>query len=160
MSLNDNEIKKKKKGRPTLYTAELAEEICEIIATNSFGLSILCKQNPHWPDRSNVYEWLRKYPEFREKYAQAKEDQVETYVELIQEMLEEDHHYVDDNGNERVDVGLLRLKIDAIKWQAGKLKAKKYGDRSETLQLDKDQELYKAAMEHKHRLDEMNKKPY
>jgi Bacteriophage Sf6, terminase small subunit-like len=159
VSISDNEIKKKR-GRPTLYTPELADEICDVVATNSCGISTLCEQNPHWPAKTNLYIWLRKYPDFRNKYTQAKEDQVETYVELMQEVLEEEHHYIDENGNKRVDVGLLRVKIDVIKWQAGKLKAKKYGDKLETLQLDKDSELHKSVMEHKHRLDELNKKDY
>lgn len=115
-------------GRPTKYTPELAEEICEAVASSSDGLRILCDQNPHWPARANIFIWLRKYPEFRDLYTLAKKEQSDVMVDYLQELLAEDHHYTDDNGNHRTDVSLLRVKVDAIKWQAGKLNPHVYGD--------------------------------
>lgn len=116
-----------KKGRPTKYTHGLAEEICEAIASSPHGLSILCSQNSHWPDRTNIFIWLRKYPDFRDKYTQCKQQQGEVFIDYIQELMAEEHKYEDELGNERIDVGMLRLKIDTIKWQAGKLLPKQYG---------------------------------
>lgn len=117
-----------KVGRPSKYTPELAEDICQTVASSSDGLRILCAQNPHWPERSNIFIWMRKHPEFRLLYTSAKREQSEVMVDYLQELLAEDHHYMDDNGNERLDVGMLRLKVDAIKWQAGKLNPHVYGD--------------------------------
>ena len=115
-----------KRGRPSKYTLELAEEICQSVASSSDGLRILCAQNPHWPDRSNIFIWLRKHPEFRDLYTLAKKEQSEVMIDYLQELLAEDHHYMDENGNERLDVAMLRVKVDAIKWQAGKLNLNKY----------------------------------
>ncbi len=116
-----------RKGRPTKYTPELAEEICDSIASSSDGLSLLCSQNPHWPARQNIFIWLRKYSDFRDNYTRAKQQQGEVFVDHLQELMAEEHKYQDEFGNERIDVGMLRLKIDTIKWQAGKLLPKQYG---------------------------------
>ena len=120
-----------KGGRPTKYTPGLAEEICDVVASSSDGLRVLCEKNPHWPHRSNIFIWLRKYESFRDKYTQAKKDQSEVFVDYIQELMAEEHKYFDENGNERIDTSMLRLKIDTIKWQAGKLNPRLYGTISE-----------------------------
>lgn len=148
-------------GRPTKYTPELADEICSAIESSEKGLQHLCNENPHWPERANIFIWLRKYPEFQFKYTQAKESQVEVNVDYIQEMANEPHHYIDDIGNERVDVSLLRVKIDALKWKAAKLKPKKYGDRIEIEQKTEENERLKAELlELKAKLDAQHKKDY
>lgn len=115
------------KGRQTLYTEELAEEICDVVSSSATGLSILCKERPHWPARQNIYIWLRKYPSFRDKYTLARKEQTHVYVDDVFEMMQEDHHYTDDNGNIRVDVPMLRLKLDHMKWHVGKLNSPVYG---------------------------------
>jgi hypothetical protein len=147
----------KKLGRPTLYTEALAQEICEVVATHPNGLTTLCNERPHWPHVANVYIWLRKYQSFRDSYTKAKEEQVEVSVDLMQTMMDEDHHFKDAEGNTRVDVGMLRVKVDAIKWQAGKLKPKKYGD-SKNEEINK--EIDADVFARKHALDEKNKKEY
>lgn len=119
-----------KKGAPTKYTEELANEICDAIASSRCGLQTLCQQNPHWPAKANIFIWLRKYPAFRDQYTRAKQDQGFVSVDYMQELMNEGHHYIDENGNERVDVGMLRVKIDAIKWQAEKLLSKQYGQKA------------------------------
>lgn len=120
------------RGRPTKYTPELADEICAAIASSELGLVHLVKQNPHWPERANIFIWRRKYPEFRDKYTRAKIDQVEVSVEYMQELMNEPHKYFDEElGREVVDVSMMRLKMDAIKWQASKLMPKKYGDQKD-----------------------------
>ena len=147
-----------KVGRPSLYTPELAQEICEKIASSELGLANLVKENPHWPDRANIFIWMRKHSEFRDMYAKAKEEQVEVCVDYLQEMANEPHHYIDDNGNQRIDVGMLRVKMDAVKWTASKLKAKKYGDikQQENVNQEVDDDIKKRYAE----MDERNKKEY
>lgn len=122
----------KKMGRPTKYTPELADEICDAIASSELGLAHLVEANPHWPARQNVFLWIRKYPEFRDKYAKAKEDQTEVCVEYMQEVMNEPHKWVDEEtGLTKIDVPMLRLKMDSMKWHASKLKPKKFGDTKE-----------------------------
>lgn len=148
---------KKKMGRPTKYTAELAEEICDVIASHPNGLSKLCAEREHWPVAANIFIWLRKYPDFREQYTRAKIDQVEASINLMQEMMDEPHKYHDEYGNVRVDVSMLRVKYDAIKWQASKLQPKQYGDVKQEEHRDG---LLEDALQRKQALDEKNKKEF
>lgn len=150
-----------KMGRPTKYSVELADEICEKISSNSCGLQTLCFENPHWPERSVIFVWMRRYPDFKHKYAVAKYEQVEVDIDDYQEIMSEEHTYVDEFGNKRIDVPMLRAKLDAIKWKAGKLMPKKYGNDNavEDLKTKTDLLLNECKLL-KDQLDEKNKKDY
>jgi hypothetical protein len=124
-------------GRPTKYTPELAEEICDAIACDSKGLRRLCNENQHWPARNNIYHWIKKYPDFRTRYAQAKEHQIESFIDEILEI-------ADDTSNDTVIktnkdgqeyevcnsewINRSRLRVDTRKWLAAKLCPKIYGE--------------------------------
>ena len=149
----------KKLGRPTMYTPKLADEICEAIASSELGLCHLVDQNPHWPSRQQIFVWRRRYQDFADKYTKAKEDQVEVSVEHMQEIMNEPHRYVDlTTGFEKLDTSMLRLKMDAIRWQAGKLKPKKFGDNKvqEPVNTEVDEDCKKRFNE----MDERNKKEF
>lgn len=118
-----------KVGRPSLYNDKLADEICSAIASSEKGLAHLVQYNMHWPSRQNIFIWLQNYPEFRDKYYKAKEGQAEVMVDAMQQLIDEAHKYTDkETGLVKIDVPLLKLKIDTMKWHASKLKPKKYGE--------------------------------
>ena len=79
----------------------------------------------------SLHAWLNARPEM---YARAREQQAD---KLVADMLEIadfglNDTYQDDNGNVRTDqdvVARSRLRVEARKWLAGKMNAKKYGDR-------------------------------
>lgn len=79
----------------------------------------------------SLHVWLNARPEM---YARAREQQAD---KLVADMLEIADYglndtYQDDNGNVRTDqdvVARSRLRVEARKWLAGKMNAKKYGDR-------------------------------
>lgn len=128
-------------GRPTDYTPELAEEICDAIASDSKGLCRLCKENDHWPARKNIYQWFKKYPDFRNKYMQAKEHQIEAIVDEVLEIADDTSHdtiiKTDNDGHEKEVcnsewINRSRLRIDTRKWLAAKLAPKLYGDKQTT----------------------------
>lgn len=148
----------KKNGRPSKYTIELGEEICDAIATSELGLAHLVEANPGWPHRANIFNWLRKHPEFRDNYYKAKEDQTEVCVEYMHEIMNEQHKYVDENGLVKIDVPMLKLKVETMKWHVGKLKPKKYGDIKvqEHVNTEVDEDCKKRFLE----LDERNKKDF
>lgn len=150
---------KKPIGRPTGYNDKIADEICDAIASSEKGLAHLCEANPHWPARQHIFVWLRKYPAFYDKYTRAKESQVEVCVDYMQELMNEPHKFVDEEtGFTRLDVPMLRTKMDAIKWQAGKLKPKKYGEnRNEEIGNGL---IHEDIVKRKHELDEKNKKEF
>lgn len=152
-------VAKNKGGRPTKYEIKLATEICDAIASSVLGLYDLCQLNPHWPDRSSIYLWLRRHKEFSEMYAKAKEDQTEVSVDYMQALMNEPHkHYDEDAGRTICDVGMMRLKMDAIKWQAAKLKPRKYGDVKQEEVANN--EIHEDTMKRKQEMDAKYKKEF
>ena len=78
------------------------------------------------------------------------------------EMMEEPHIYEDESGNRRVDVSMIRAKMDAIKWQASKLQPKKYGDqyiRADNVTIS-DKETHDDIAQRLAKLDDDNKKDH
>jgi len=149
----------KKLGRPTNYTPKLADEICDAIASSELGLAHLVDANEHWPARGTIFIWMRRHPEFRDKYTAAKEDQQDVCVEYMQEILNEPHKYIDkETGSTRIDVSMLRVKIDTMKWQASKLKPKKFADKIDM--SIPENEILEDSLKRKQELDAKNKKDF
>jgi hypothetical protein len=128
-------------GRPTDYTPELADEICDKIATSPRGLIALCAENPHWPSRETIYAWKRSKKEFSDKYTQAKIDQIEPLVDECIDIADDTSQDTlvryDHNGDEYETcnnefINRSRLRIDTRKWFASKLAPKIYGDKKTT----------------------------
>jgi hypothetical protein len=123
----------KETGRPSKYSEELANEICELIATSSMGLNHICKKLQIAP--SSVYKWLIENPNFSEKYTRAREAQADFMAEEIIEIADDssqDLAGIDDYGNKienREFVNRSKLRVDARKWAASKLAPKKYGEK-------------------------------
>lgn len=122
-------------GRPTKYTEELANTICEQTATTSKSLRSICTELNLGV--STVLEWLAngKYKEFTDKYARAKESQADAMFEEIIEIADDEAKDLLDGefgpqGNAAA-VQRAKLRVDARKWAASKLAPKKYGDKIE-----------------------------
>lgn len=79
----------KKIGRPTIYTTDIAEEICDGVACSSKGIGLLCKENKHWPCPDTIFRWRKIYKDFSEQYARAKECQVEAIIDDILEIADD-----------------------------------------------------------------------
>ena len=63
--------KKAKRGRPSKYTPELVEEICERISKGE-PLRQICRDE-HMPGWRSVYDWQAKDPDFLARIAHARE---------------------------------------------------------------------------------------
>ena len=107
--------------RPTAYTPELGDLICEGIA-DKIPLARLCKETEELPSARTVYSWLRTNPEFLQNYEWAKEDQADYLAEDCLGI-------ADDPLLEPAD---KRIRVDTRKWLASKFKVKKYGDKITT----------------------------
>ena len=109
---------KRRPGRPSSYTKETADEICRRIAEGE-SLRRICFDD-HIPDKVTILRWLQENGEFRTHYTRAREDQAESFFdEAI------------DIAREHEDPQKARVIVDTLKWAAGKLKPKKYGDKIE-----------------------------
>jgi len=108
-----------------MYTDELAEEMCELIADGRSLREITVVDG--MPDLRTIRRWLRDNESFRLQYVRAKEEQAETYEEMM----------LSTARNEE-DVNRARLIVDTMKWTAAKLKPKKYGDKIDMTTNGKD----------------------
>lgn len=119
-------------GQPSKYSQRIADQICESLAEGQ-SLRRICAADG-MPRLSSIFRWLESNQPFREQYARAREIQAETLAAEILDIADESSRdtYVDENGHTRTDwevVGRSRLRVDARKWIASKLKPKVYGDR-------------------------------
>lgn len=130
-------IDKGKDGRPTLYSAELGLEICVRLAEGE-SIRSICRDDS-MPCRTTVFNWLLdpKRKEFLNQYESAREMQAETLADEITDIADNStNDYMfrmggDDNKEvaNPENIQRSRLRIDARKWIASKLKPKKYGDK-------------------------------
>ncbi len=119
-------------GRNTDYTQELADNICERISTGE-SLRSICK-DADMPRLATIFRWLANNKSFSDQYARAREEQAETLADEIVQIADDglNDTYVDENGNQRTDQDVIarsRLRVEARKWVASKLKPKKYGEK-------------------------------
>lgn len=125
-------IKEKNKGgRPSGLTAEIAEMVCEGVASGK-STRVMCLTAGI--SQSMLWRWLDKVDWFREQYARAKERCADVYAEEIIEIADDSigDMRMDKSGNKVVDqevVARARLRIDARKWYASKVAPKRYGER-------------------------------
>lgn len=120
------------RGRPTDYTNDIAVAICKRLACGE-SLRAICSDDD-MPDRSTVYDWLFRMPDFADQYTRAREEQAETMADDIVAIADEtiNDWIITERGNEVVNTEAIarsKLRVEARKWVAAKLKPKKYGDK-------------------------------
>lgn len=132
-------------GRPSTFTAEIADRICERLAGGE-SLKSICTL-PDFPSERTVISWLNKgdtEPEkhadlalFVRQYACAREAQAERIFDEILEIADDGRNdwMTRQLGETEIEVPnhehiqRSRLRVDARKWMAGKLAPKRYGDK-------------------------------
>jgi hypothetical protein len=126
----------KKMGRPTIFTKLMEDIICTRIAEGESLREIVRSEG--MPDRTVIYDWLLKDPDFANRYARAREEQADTLADEIIAISDENprtNEIRDSEGNVldiKIDSGYVayqKQRIEARKWTAMKLKPKKYGDK-------------------------------
>jgi hypothetical protein len=103
-----------KTGRPTSYSSEIADAICEEIATTDHSLLSICSRED-MPSQSMVYRWLEAHEDFRENM-RARERQA--YFMAAQTVDIADDVSRDAGFSGSIAVARSRLRIDARKWLA------------------------------------------
>ena len=116
-------------GRSTEYTDKVADIICLQIA-DGISLKTICEgeldsdgetRKPVAdciPCRATVYNWLHDNKDFMDKYTRARKEQADLFAQEIVDIS-------DGTG----DVQRDRLRVEARKWVASKLKGSLYGDK-------------------------------
>lgn len=128
-------------ARESSFTQEIADKICELIAEGE-SLRAICSQEG-MPNKGTVLRWLAddERKAFRDQYTRAREAQADALFEEILEIADEraNDTFTDENGNERTNhevVARSRLRVDARKWMAGKLRPKVYGEKLDLTSSD------------------------
>jgi len=107
-------------SRVPILSEELIEEICERIAEGQ-SVRDICK-DPEMPDRSTLRNWhIGSKPihrHWQKCYAIAREEQADLYADSIIEIADLAD---EDNAN------AIKVRVDARKWVASKLRPKVYG---------------------------------
>lgn len=136
---------------PTIFNQEIADQICEEIATSSKSLRKICSQEG-MPSVRTVLYWLSEgdktdspdhLREFLHQYVRAREMQADFLAEEIIEIADDSSDDVlrakkvkNADGSEMILLeehkeftNRSKLRVDARKWIASKFKPKKYGDK-------------------------------
>lgn len=124
--------------RPVEFSQDLADAICEAVATVPRGLDYLCAVMPDFPESRTVRKWFQVHPGFRDAYVIAKQQQADLIFDECLEIADDasgDRKQVQRNDGSIVEVqdaefvARSKLRIDTRLKMAGKLAPKKYGDK-------------------------------
>lgn len=130
---DSNNESKKPNHRPSLYSDNLADEICLRIATSSDGIHKIAKEFNicAW----TIFNWKHEHNYFSNNYTRAKELQAEFLKEQIISIAD------DSSGDEEVTeygvrlnrefVERSKLKVNTRQWLMGRLAPKEYGDKKQ-----------------------------
>ena len=103
----------RKRGRPSTYSYETVEVICERLAYGESLRQICCDKT--MPGRRTIFQWLAKYPEFARLYTAARHDQIEGLGGEAVEI-----------ADTEPDIERARLMINVRNALIGRLQARKY----------------------------------
>ncbi len=120
-----------------MFSQEVADAICERIS-NGESLRAIC-DDEQMPAASTVFKWLTEQQTFSEQYARAREAQADALFDDILDIADDARNdWMERRGEEDAGwtangehIQCSKLRVDARKWMAGKLKPKKYGDKQE-----------------------------
>jgi hypothetical protein len=129
----------KSAGRPTSFTQELGDLICALLAEGK-SLRKICALE-EMPSVSTVLLWVMKgergdeaYADFSEQYRVAREAQAEYLADEIVDISDDQtqDELFTDEGKRVCNAEFVmrsKLRVDARKWFASKLRPKKYGEK-------------------------------
>ena len=130
-------VEKKKTGRPSKYSPELAAEICERLS-NGEPLRQICRDD-HMPAWQKIYEWMGKDDELGDRgtglsgaIARAREVGQDAIAEELWLDMKQEPERILSEGGGRVDSGYVqwqKAKAEIGLKLLAKWNPKRYGDR-------------------------------
>ncbi len=100
------------------YTQDIADNICNKISVGK-SLRDICKPKA-MPSRKTIYTWMDENESFLNQYVRARAEQADFYAQEIVDIADTEE-----------DPNRARIRIDARKWVASKLKGSLYGDKQQ-----------------------------
>lgn len=128
---------KRKRGRPALYTPELAEKILRRVSGGE-SLRKICADDD-MPNRETIHTWaFDNVNGFFGQYARAREMQAHAIADETLEIADDGRNdWMESNDPNNPGYRLngeaaqrSRLRVDQRKWYASKLAPKEYGDKT------------------------------
>ena len=121
--------------------------LCSAIATSSKGMMTICNQfkqfDENFPAAPTLLSWMNDNPEFAERYTRARQSQADVLADEIVEIADESTGDIGfrEDGSPCImpdNVQRSKLRVEARKWVAAKLKPIKYGDKVQNELTGKD----------------------
>ncbi len=109
-------------GRPSKFTPQLADYICEEIMSGR-DLTEICANDDGMPSRATVYRWTVERPEFATQCARAREACADLELHKMKQLAES---CTEENVNS------TRVKLNHMQWRVMKIAPRLYGDRTTT----------------------------
>lgn len=121
-----------KKGRPSIYSPELAAKICELIRSGKSERQICAMKG--MPAIQTLWVWKQKYPDFLEQSARARADSAEFYNDQRQKKADELYKIAKKHLKMGLDipkgvVEAIKVSIQEDAREAGLRDDSRYGDR-------------------------------
>lgn len=140
------EVKEKTNGRPSDFTQELADKLCERLALGE-SMRTVCA-NDWAPSIQTVFSWIRTKPGFLDQYARAKQEAADAMSEDILDISDEGtNDWMEKSNSKGKIIGWevngeavqrSKLRVDTRKWLMSKMKPKKYADKIDLTTNGKD----------------------
>jgi hypothetical protein len=130
-------------GRPSIYTDEVANDICTRLGLGE-SLRKICSKDD-MPSLRSVMSWLTTKPDFLQQYTRAREIQAETQFDELIDIVDQPpelNHILDKDGKpievkfDSSYVAWMKLRVDTRKWTAARMAPKKYGEHKQVEQQD------------------------
>lgn len=123
------------KGRPSIFTEELASRICERLAAGE-SLRSVCRDDD-MPAPSTVIGWTNSNEAFSEQYAKARQHGYQFMADELLEIADDGSNdwmerHDDENAGWQANgehIQRSRLRVDTRKWMLSKVLPKVYGDK-------------------------------
>ena len=121
-----------KKGRPSIYSPELAAKICELIRSGKSERQICAMKG--MPAIQTLWVWKQKYPDFLVQSARARADSAEFYNDQRQKKADELYKIAKKHLKMGLDipkgvVEAIKVSIQEDAREAGLRDDSRYGDR-------------------------------
>jgi len=118
----------KKRGRPSIFSEAIAQEICQRLATGE-SLRSICRDEA-MPGRQTVVDWLARDHSFCERYDRARMVGLDEIADELIEIADGANGGEDDSAaRASANVQQAKLRIDTRKWLLSKLAPQRFGDR-------------------------------
>jgi hypothetical protein len=136
-------------GRPTKYSPELCDLICERVGTHGMGIRNICNMYEDMPTPETINQWRYKYDEFSERYMIARKKQSHILFDSSFDDIEKirDYYYEDPKtGAICVDSGIVAAQkalANHKTFMASKIQPIHYGDKQQIETVIKHEESIK-----------------